>query len=427
MALTDREIKSLKHQGKSKIREYVSDGRGLYLTISTTNHKSWIWKYRFQGKQKNLTIGTYPEVSLADARYLAQEARQTLNKGIDPSSQKKIINNDNNLDFKQMAEQWFNTHKPKWTPKYARQVIRRLETHVFPHIGKLNIATITAKDILTTMRKMESQDIGETTTKTLQHVRSVFDFAVIETHINSNPANRLANNLKPVKTSNLPALPQHQIQAFFKALMTTGACKTTKNALLLIMLTAVRMGSLRTAKWVDFDIENKLWNIPAENMKQNRPFTVTLSTWACDILHNLQSLHDNSEYVFPASKKGGGQHPFMSENTVGKLIFSMGFDGSQANKPKVVPHGFRSLFTDVCNEQGMNPDAIERALDHLEKNTTRRAYLRSDFMEERFKIAEWYSEWLRKYYMAAKQEVLNEIRATTEQAKYAELIFKERN
>ena len=103
----------------------------------------------------------------------------------------------------------------------------------------------------------------------------------------------------------------------------------------------------------------------------------------------------------------------MSENTVGKLIFSMGFDGSQANKPKVVPHGFRSLFTDVCNEQGMNPDAIERALDHLEKNTTRRAYLRSDFMEERFKIAEWYSEWLRKYYMAAKQEVLNEIRATT--------------
>ena len=427
MPLTDREIKSLKHQGKGTARDYVSDGHGLYLTVSTTNHKAWVWKYRFQNKQKNLTLGAYPEISLADARYLAQEARQTLNKGIDPSSQKKIIKNDNNINFEQLARQWYETYKSEWTPKYARQVARRLETHVFPYIGQTNITTITAKDILSTMRKMEEKGIGETTTKTLQHIRSILDFAVIETLVDHNPANRLSNNLKPVKSNNLPALPQNQIQNFFKALMITGANKTTKNALLLIMLTAVRMGSLRTAKWVDFDFENKLWNIPAEHMKQNRPFTVTLSIWACEILLDLQSLNGQSEFVFPASKKGGGQHPYMSENTVGKFIFNMGYDGKHVGKPKVVPHGFRSLFTDVCNEQGMNPDAIERALDHLEKNTTRRAYLRSDFMEERFKIAEWYSQWLLQFYQAAKAEVLQDIQDNIKQDLYAELVFKEHN
>ena len=232
----------------------------------------------------------------------------------------------------------------------------------------------------------------DTAATVLQRIKAVFNYAIRTERAENNPAVPLTGVIKAPKQKHQPALPQSELTEFYRRLLHENIKQPTRLAMLIIMLTFVRAGELRKAEWADFDFEAREWRIPAEKMKMKAPHIVPLADWTLELLQELHALTGHSRYLFPAV--GNPDKP-MSENTLSYLTGRMGYSGI------ATLHGFRSLATDVLNENGYPPDVIERQLAHVEQNKVRAAYHRTEYLPQRHEMLAWYAEFLRRHYEAA--------------------------
>ena len=382
-----------KNAKKQQKMYYLSDGGGLRLRIRPDGSRIWILRYSLNGKEQSFSVGPYPKTSLQAARQKASDLKAQARDGINLSAQKqrqKISQAQKDATtFGQIADDWLAHHKESWSPHYYERnegLIRRL---LNPKFRAIPVDAITEDTLLKTLKKHYDSGIKESTRRAAAVASQIFSFAKAINKVKDNPARDLVTHpyLKKPQVKHFEALHQDQVGDLIKELRKTGKEQIldikTQTALLLALYTGLRDNSIRGAKWSEIDFETALWTVPAERMKSKRQHKVPLPTQAItalETLHPITNRNDDS-YIFPS----GGKHGFMAENTLRLALHRLGF--------KVTAHGMRSLITDVLNENAFNSDAIERQLDHLEKSQVRRAYLRSDFMDMRKTMMQWFANW----------------------------------
>jgi len=388
--LNDTKIKGL----KAKDKPYkVGDSNGLFIYITPTGSKRWRQKYRINGREKLLTHGEYPFVTLLEARELRDKARELLAKGKDPSTEKKTKQDNKKNTFKSVAQDWHETMTPSWSANHVQKVIVSLESDIFPDIGKTPIEEITAPEIVTSLKRIERRGSHEQANRVAQRVNAVFRFALAGGLISYNPAQSVKDTLKQPEKKNYNSITPEELPDFLEALADYDGHPIVKLATEFLMLTFVRTGELRGAKWHEFDIKNKLWEIPAERMKVKKtktgepmPHLVPLSDRAVEILETLKSYTGNREHIFASPTKP--MNP-ISNNTILQALKRMGYAG------KMTGHGFRHLASTVLNEKGYNPDAIEKQLAHSD-SSVRGVYNKSMLIQDRILIMQDWSEYISK-------------------------------
>jgi len=393
MPLTNTAIRSAKPQSKPF---KLSDGGGLFLLVQPNGSKWWRYKYRFGGKEKLLALGSYPEVSLAEVRELHYKARKALAAGIDPGEKKKEakqkLRSKVESDFETVAREYHEQHLHEWNPRYARDVINRLETHLFPKFGKKPIADITSLDVLDALRVIEKAGALDMAQRMMQTCAQVFRYAVTTGRVERNPVTDLRGALKAPVRKHHAYLDANQLPEYLKKLEAYQGEPQTKLALRFLLLTFVRTTELRGALWKEISFENADWRIPAERMKMKDPHIVPLSRQAIAVLKELQKLTGHREHVFPNQNN---PKTFMSENTMLYALYRMGYHS------RTTGHGFRATASTILNEHGFQPDLIERQLAHCERNKVRAAYNHAQYLPERRKMMQWWADYLDE---AAKKE-----------------------
>jgi integrase len=370
------------------------------LRVYPNGSKYWQLQYWFDGKQKILSMGVWPNISLKDAREKRYEAKKKIKEGINPIEEKKEILKSHNFiqeeeklrettTFNMVAKEWFSRQSLQWTERHSRGVLSSLNMHVYPDLGEMPISSISKQDIISTLRKLEAEGKNETCYRIRQKIESIFSYAEIEGHCTGNPAKDLQQILTKPQPKSHNSLPISVLPEFLKKMNEDkAAAPTTLLAMKFIILTFVRTQELRFADWKEFDIDSSepLWVIPADRMKMKKIHHVPLSRQAVNILNEIQQFSGKIGYVFPQyynSKKA------MSENTL--LYFSnrLGYAGRNTI------HGFRSVVSTVLNESmKWHPDVIERQLAHQESNKVRKAYNRAEHLDERRKMMEWWSDYI---------------------------------
>ena len=395
--LTELSIK----QAKTKEKQYkLTDGEGMYLRVYPNGSKYWQLQYWFDGKQKILSFGVWPNISLKEARDKRFAAKKLIKEGIDPNDEKKERLEAQSFErekekirkfstFQIVAHEWFSRQSTQWTERHSRGVLSSLNMHVYPDLGEMPISSISKQDIISTLRKLEAEGKNETCYRIRQKIESIFSYAEIEGHCTGNPAKDLQQILTKPQPKSHNSLPISVLPEFLKKMNEDkAAAPTTLLAMKFIILTFVRTQELRFADWKEFDIDSSepLWVIPADRMKMKKIHHVPLSRQAVNILHEMQQYSGKEGYVFPQyynSKKA------MSNNTL--LYFSnrLGYAGRNTI------HGFRATVSTVLNEsRKWHPDVIERQLSHQEKNKVRDAYNRAEHLDERRRMMQWWSNYI---------------------------------
>jgi integrase len=384
MSLTNTAIRNAKPKSKAF---KLSDGGGLFLLIKPNGGKLWRYKYRFAGKEKLLALGSYPAVSLSDARELHYQARKTLTAGSDPSEARKeakrqvAIKAVNN--FEAIAREYHQQHLHEWSPHYARDVINRLETHLFPKLGNRPIADIAAIEVLDALRVIEKSGALDMAQRMMQTCGQVFRYGVTTGRVARNPVADLRGALKSPVTKHHSYLNANQLPEYLEKLNSYDGTPQTKLALKFLLLTFVRTTELRGAQWAEINFDKADWRIPAERMKMKDPHIVPLSRQAIAILKELQKHTGNRQHLFP------NQHnpaKCMSENTMLFALYRMGYHS------RTTGHGFRATASTILNEHGFAPDMIERQLAHCERNKVRAAYNHAQYLPERRKMMQWWAD-----------------------------------
>lgn len=398
MKLNDRQIKNAKPAEKPF---KLNDGKGLYLYINTSGGKLWRFDFSHNGKRKTLSIGKYPTVSLVEARQAAENARRLLVLGQDPSEAKQQEKRERQAaalnTFESIARRWHTDNLHRWKENHAARVISDFEKDVFPAIGEIQITEISVSDVKAVISAIIARGATVTAEKVRQWIGAVYQYAAMLEITDRNPAAVLRGHFEQAKTDHRPALPREELTEFFRRLILAEIEPQNRIALILNMLTFLRSTELRGGQWNEIDFDAAIWTVPAQRMKHEKtapkpPHAVPLADWTLELLAELKELTGNTPFLFPSRTKTDG---FISDATIGRIIERMGYKG------RVTPHGFRSLASSVLNEQGFNPDAIERQLAHIENNKIRAAYNRADYLNERKEFMQWYSDFLRERYRQA--------------------------
>lgn len=387
MALTETAIKN----AKATVKPYkLTDGDGLFLLIKPNGSKYWRLKYYILGKEKLLALGTYPEISLLDAREKRRDARKLIANGQDPSNKRKedkrhalfVANNT----FEAVAKEWFENNKAKWVPDHAARLWRRLEANIIPEIGARPIAEIKSLELLDALRIIEKRGATDLSHRILQTCGVIFRYAVITGKAQYNPTLDLRGALMSHKAESHPTIKAKELNDFFKKLDAVETSQQNKLAVRLLMLTFVRTGEMRQGKWEDVDFKAKEWRLPEHTTKMGDLHIVPLAKQAIELLKQLQEITGSSEYMFPSQHRQ--KNPIMSENTINQVIHKMGYKG------KLVGHGFRALASTTLNEMGFRPDVIERQLAHMERNKIRAAYNRAEYLPQRREMMQQWADYL---------------------------------
>jgi len=389
MPLTDTAIRNTKPQAKDMKQ---SDGGGLFLLIKPNGSKWWRLAYRFNGKQKTLSLGTYPEVSLAQARERREDARKLLANRVDPSEARKAVKaagiEKAFNSFEVLAREWHAKQSKKWAPDHSKRTLRRLELDVFPWLGSKPIADITAPDLLTVIRRVESRGKIETAHRTLQTCGQVLRYAVVTGRAPDDVSSALRGALEPVKGGHFAAVTDpREVAPLLRAFDDYSGSFVTKCALRLAPLVFVRPGELRKAEWADIDLENAEWRYMVT--KTQTPHIVPLSRQAVEILTELKALTGSSKYVFPGARTNGRP---MSDNAILAAMRRMNI-----GKDEMTGHGFRAMARTILDEVlGVRPDFIEHQLAHAVRDPNGRAYNRTAHLEERRKMMQLWADYLDK-------------------------------
>jgi site-specific recombinase, phage integrase family len=403
--LTDRQIRNTKPTDK---KQTLSDGGGLALVVNPETRggtKYFVYNFRFNGKQQTLRLGKYPDIGLAEAREKHQLARNDVVNGINPAFAKQREKEERKAaalnTFEHLSRQWHTTNLRRWKENHAARVLRYLEAEVFPAIGAMPIQEIRVTHIKALLDGIMTRGVHNTAEKIREWTAAVFDYAAMLEITEANPARILRQYIPPKPATNRPALPREELTEFYRRLILADVEHSNRIGLLLIMLVFVRNTELRGGKWAEIDFQAATWTIPAERMKHEKtapkpPHVIPLADWPLELLAELREITGHTPYLFPSRTKAEG---FISENTLGKIMNGMGYKG------RATPHGFRALASSILNEQGFNPDAIERQLAHVEEDRIRAAYNRADYMDERREMMQWYSDYLRERYEAARADL----------------------
>ncbi|EGC0232972.1 tyrosine-type recombinase/integrase [Salmonella enterica] len=386
MSLTDLAIR----RSKPKDKPYtLNDSNGLSLLIEPNGSKGWRLRYRFSGKAKLISLGTYPGVSLSDARTARDEAKKLIAGGIDPSevrkAKKRKIESRFGNTFEGIAREWYEKRFDRWSASYAEEMIETFEKDVFPYIGSRPIAEIKPMELLAVLSVLNDRGATEKLRKVRQRCGEVFRYAVITGRAEYNPAPDLVSAFAPHKKEHYAFLKTDELPEFFRILNTYTGSLIVKLAMKLLILTGVRPGELRQAEWCEIDFDNRLWEVPKERMKMRRPHCVPLSEQALNILEQLKPMTGHYQYIFP----GRIHHSKpMSEMAMNVLIRRIGYAG------RVTGHGFRHTMSTILHEQGYNTAWIETQLAHVDKNSIRGTYNHAQYLDGRREMLQWYADYM---------------------------------
>jgi integrase len=399
--LTDTQIRN----AKPKEKPYkLADGGGLHLFVSNAKSegKGKLWRYRYEmgGKEKLLSLGAYPAISLAAARAARDEAREARQTGRDPGVTKKLRKlssaRSTATTFEAIGREWYELQKPQWVERHAHDVLISLKRDVFPTFGDIPITDITAADVLALLRPIEKREAKETARRIRQRMSAIFVYAIASGRAENDPAAIVKGAMAPLKKGRQPAITDlEQARAMLQKVEAEKAHPVTKLALRILALTAVRPGTLATtpwAEWADLDPEKPLWHIPAERMKlrlqhkddESRDFLVPLSRQAAEAIDVLRTLTGRGPLAFPNARNA---HKPMSENAMGYLLNRAGYHGHH------VPHGWRATFSSAMNERyPADKPIIDLMLAHTPKDKVESAYNRALHLERRRELAQAWAD-----------------------------------
>jgi integrase len=386
--LTNTAIRAVKPHTKPYKR---SDGGGLYLLVAPTGSLWWRLKYRYEGREKLLSLGVYPHVSLLQARSQRDEAKKAIANGVDPSAKRRAEKSATANTFEAIAREWLALQEEKLAPTTFVKAVRTLETLVFPYIGSRPIAQLGATDVLKVLKRIEGRGIHETAHRTRQRCSQVFRYAVQTERAARDVTSDLRGALSPVVSEHHPAITEPaRIGELLRAIDGYTGHIVTAYALKLAPLLFVRPGELRHAEWLEFDLDGHEphWRIPAGKMKMGEQHGVPLSKQALVLLRELHLLTGRGQRVFPSLRSGSRP---MSENTVNAALRRLGYASAE-----MTGHGFRALASTNLNEQGYHPDLIELQLAHAERNKVRAAYNKAQRLPERRKMMQSWADYLDK-------------------------------
>ncbi len=397
--LTDIEIKKAKAQNKVY---KLYDGGGLYIEITTKGQKWWRLKYRFEGKERRIALGVYPEVSLLDAREKRQELKKKISEGIDPAEERKQVKQEVETNiaiientFKKVSEEYFEQIKKTKNLKerYYSQQIGKMDNHVYPYLGDKSIVDITKADVRAVISILVDKGNKETALRVLLLLKNIFDFAEDREYVEFNVAARIkaSNEIGENKVIHFPVIIKDRpLKKLLLAIDSYSGAFITKQALRIMPYVALRPYNIRFAEWDEIDLEKKVWTIEAEKMKMDDEFRLPLPDTVIDILKETKKVTGDEKFIFPSSVHK--DHP-MSENTLNMALRRLGYQ-----KGEIVSHSFRGIMSTIAHskmsEHGFDSLVIEKALSHADSNKVRGSYAHSDLFEERVKLMKWWADYL---------------------------------
>lgn len=382
--LNDTAIRAAK---PAKKPQKLTDGGGLYLLVNPNGSRWWRFKYRLDGKEKLLSVGVYPDVSLKKARERRDDARRLLADGIDPSQKRQAEKFSQADSFEAIAREWFDKFSVNWVERHSSKIKARLENDILPWLGSRPIGKITAPELLACLRRIESRGALDSAHRASQSCGSIFRYAVATGRAERDPTGDLRGALPSPQTKHYASITEPaKIGELLRAIDGYEGSYVVRAALRLAPLVFVRPGELRAAEWSEFNLEKAEWRIRAERMKMREVHIVPLSKQVIAILEELQPLTGSSKYVFPSARSN--TRP-LSDNALNAALRTMGF-----KQGTITTHGFRSMASTTLNEQGWNRDAIERQLAHGERDGVRAAYNFAEYLPERRKMMQSWADYL---------------------------------
>jgi integrase len=377
----------------------MTDGRGLFLWVTPSGGKLWRWKYRFKSVGKQMSYGQYPDVSLADARERHAEARKLWAAGVEPMAKRKadktaLMASDSN-SFQAVAHLWLEHWKSGITERHAETTRRRLEANVYPLLGTRPIAEIEAPEIVTMVKSIESRGAADLAKRALETIGQIFRYGIAHGHCKRNPAAdiRPGDVLKATRKVNMARVDADELPALLRAIEVYRGKVVTRLAMKLMALTFVRTSELIGARWDEFDMEARRWNIPAERMKMRAPHIVPLATQTIELLELLRSVTGGGELLFPGDID---QRKPMSNNTILKALERMRYKGVMTG------HGFRGLASTILHEKEYPHEHIELQLAHAPRNAVSAAYNHALHLKGRAKMMQDWADFLEHTQRGAK-------------------------
>lgn len=388
MPLTDTEIRKAKPAAKPL---KLTDGKGLYLLVNPTGSKLWRWKYRFNGKEKLMTLGAYPELSLAQARMRHEDERRLLLAGTDPMAKRKSDKHARQLvadnSFATVAALWWASWKTARSGRHAEYVLRRLNDDVFPAIGARPVAEIEAPELVRMLKVIESRGALDIAKRALQTTGQVFRYAIAHGLATRNPAADIkpGDVLASRKRENYARLDAKELPELLRRMDAYQGTPTTRLAMKLMAMTFVRTYELIGARWEEFDLKAGRWDIPAGRMKMKTPHVVPLSAQAVEVLRTLALLTGERALLFPGERD---HEKCMSNNTILKALERMGY------KYRMTGHGFRGIASTLLHEMGFEHAHIEIQLAHQERNAVSASYNHATYLPQRSNMMQSWSDYL---------------------------------
>lgn len=387
MSLSTPKLRNIKPSDKI---QRLYDEKGLYLEVTPKGKTWWRFKYRFNDKEKRISLGVYPDVGLALARDRRDEARKLIANGIDPSEHRKVMKKveleRTSNSFEVVAREWFVKHSQNWVENHANRIIQRLERDIFPWIGNLPVSDVTPPVLLSVIRRIEDRGALETAHRAMSNCGQIFRYAIATGRAERDSSQDLKGALPPVKVKHFAAQTDPKLfGALLRSFDEYEGSFIVRCALRLAPLVFVRPGELRHAKWSDIDFENAQWSFIVT--KTDTPHIVPLATQSIEILKQLQPLTAGCSYVFPSARSN--ERP-MSDNAILGALRRLGI-----SKEEATGHGFRATARTLLDEVlNVRPDIIEHQLAHAVRDPNGRAYNRTAHLSERRKMMQDWADYL---------------------------------
>jgi integrase len=377
---------SIVQKAKPRAKLYsLSDrrGKGLCLLVYPNGGKYWRYRYFIDGKAKMFSLGTYPDISLDEARKRLAEARTLKATGIDPSKQKQELKRESSIHnantFEKVAREWYG--KQEWSESHARDVLRRLEANLFPFLGSRPIREIKAPELLTVLQKIEERGAVDIAKRCCQMTGQVFRYAVATGRTEYDVTTNLRGALQTRASTHFNFVKPCELPEFMTKLKGYNGDALTKLAIRFLILTFVRTKELRGARWEEIHWRNQLWTVPKERMKKKREHIVPLSRQTMDVLAQIKKISGHTPFLFPGTNN---PKKVMSENTILYAIYRMGYHS------RATGHGFRRTASTALNDMAFNRDYIEMQLAHAERSKSRGPYNAALYLPQReFMMQHW--------------------------------------